>query len=128
MDSVQGGIHVDDHLVDRRVAVGGQMRAIAAGWAKLVDRPGEREWRAIKATGELFGDRFVRRRARKRVVGAFGPPNEADAGLAEQQIGDHPGDRRDEDDDHPRQARCGFAVRSQDRAHQHRGFGGEHQP
>ena len=53
---------------------------------------------------------------------------QADADLAEQQVGDKPDDRGNDDDDCPGKAGCRFAVRAKDRADKNRDLRNGQQP
>jgi hypothetical protein len=112
MNVAPRGVDVGDHLVDCDIAVGGEGDAVPAGRLQAVDCLGERERRVLRAAPELLKARFVTRRPRQPRIDLAPalPPAGTDARLAEQQVGEYPDDRQDEDDDDPREPRRGFAM------------------
>ena len=122
VDMALGGVDVGDHVVDHVVAVAEELALVAADGGEAGDRLADAEERQV-----------VGRHARRLVLalvaadlGEGGQPRHgaleagdaaaADVGLAEEHVGEHADDGRDDDDDHPGEARRRLAVRAEERA------------
>ncbi|HEV8407241.1 MAG TPA: hypothetical protein VGQ34_04830, partial [Sphingomicrobium sp.] len=118
-------IHVRDHLVDRRIAVGRNSSIVGAGGVEQIDRSGKGERSPVCSFDFLAGAFIISRRTRQSRVNLPSaiPSAGTDSGFAEEEVEQDAYDRQRKDGNDPREPGSGLAVRAQKSPHYRHGVG-----